>query len=119
MRDASSRLFQSLYDVYELEWEGGEDLGAVVEVIVMHTLTQNMHCVLSKSHIYFSYVLLIFTSHMFSKKGEDLLWNDYEAKLRDQALLTIESYMSQFPDMRVITHFYTHISTYHSLHLSL
>ncbi|KAM9446018.1 bridging integrator 2a [Clarias gariepinus] len=63
MRDASGRLFQSLFDVYELEWEGGEDLGAVVE-------------------------------------GEDLLWNDYEAKLRDQALLTIESYMSQFPDMR-------------------
>ncbi|XP_058265371.1 bridging integrator 2a isoform X1 [Hemibagrus wyckioides] len=63
MRDASSRLFQSLFDVYELDWEGGEDLGAVVE-------------------------------------GEDLLWNDYEAKLRDQALLTIESYMSQFPDMR-------------------
>ncbi|KAI5095929.1 bridging integrator 2 isoform X2, partial [Silurus meridionalis] len=63
MRDASSRLFQSVYDVYELDWEGGEDLGAFVE-------------------------------------GEDLLWNDYEAKLKDQALLTIESYMSQFPDMR-------------------
>ncbi|KAL6483359.1 hypothetical protein MHYP_G00082310 [Metynnis hypsauchen] len=63
MRDASSRLFQSLFDAYELDWEGGEDLGAVVE-------------------------------------GEDLLWNDYETKLRDQALLTMESYMSQFPDMR-------------------
>ncbi|TSS48076.1 Bridging integrator 2 [Bagarius yarrelli] len=63
MRDASSRLFQSLFDVYELDWEGGEDLGAVVE-------------------------------------SEDLLWNDYEAKLRDQALLTMESYISQFPDMR-------------------
>ncbi|XP_072553382.1 bridging integrator 2a isoform X3 [Salminus brasiliensis] len=63
MRDASSRLFQSLFDAYELDWEGGDDLGAVVE-------------------------------------GEDLLWNDYETKLRDQALVTMESYMSQFPDMR-------------------
>ncbi|XP_036447166.1 bridging integrator 2a isoform X3 [Colossoma macropomum] len=63
MRDASSRLFQSLFDAYELDWEGGEDLGAVVE-------------------------------------GEDLLWNDCETKLRDQALLTMESYMSQFPDIR-------------------
>ncbi|XP_066529307.1 bridging integrator 2a [Hoplias malabaricus] len=63
MRDASSRLFQSLFDAYELDWEGGEELGAVVE-------------------------------------GEDLLWNDYETKLRDQALLTMESYMSQFPDIR-------------------
>uniref|UniRef100_A0A8B9HAU6 Bridging integrator 2a n=1 Tax=Astyanax mexicanus TaxID=7994 RepID=A0A8B9HAU6_ASTMX len=63
MRDASSRLFQSLFDAYELDWDGGEDLGAVVE-------------------------------------GEDLLWNDYETKLRDQALVTMDSYMSQFPDMR-------------------
>ncbi|KAI4898675.1 hypothetical protein NFI96_018007 [Prochilodus magdalenae] len=63
MRDASSRLFQSLFDAYEFEWEGEEDLGACVE-------------------------------------GEDLLWNDYETKLRDQALITMESYMNQFPDMR-------------------
>ncbi|XP_051961092.1 bridging integrator 2-like [Xyrauchen texanus] len=63
MRDASSQLFQSLYDAYDPEWDGAMDLGAVVE-------------------------------------GEDLLWNDYEAKLRDQALLTMGSYMSQFPDVR-------------------
>ncbi|XP_073731562.1 bridging integrator 2a isoform X1 [Misgurnus anguillicaudatus] len=63
MRDASSRLFQSLFDAYDPEWDGAEDLGVVVE-------------------------------------GEDLLWNDYEDKLRDQALLTMDSYMSQFPDVR-------------------
>ncbi|XP_062872053.1 bridging integrator 2a [Trichomycterus rosablanca] len=63
MRDASSRLFQSLFDAYALNWEGGEDLGSVVE-------------------------------------GEDLLWSDYDTKLRDQAFLTMKSYMSQFPDMR-------------------
>lgn len=32
MRDASSRLFQSLFDAYDTEWDGAEDLGAVVEV---------------------------------------------------------------------------------------
>ncbi|XP_029478233.1 bridging integrator 2-like [Oncorhynchus nerka] len=63
MREASKRLSQSLYDVYEPDWNGEEDLGAIVE-------------------------------------GEDLLWNDYEAKLLDQALRTMESYMSQFPDVR-------------------
>lgn len=63
MRDASSRLFQSLFDAYDPEWDGAEDLGAVVE-------------------------------------GEDLLWSDYEVKLRDQALLNMDSYMSQFPDVR-------------------
>ncbi|KAI2649581.1 Bridging integrator 2 [Labeo rohita] len=63
MRDASGRLFQSLYDAYDDSWDGAEDLGAVVE-------------------------------------GEDLLWKDYEDKLCDQALITMESYMSQFPDVR-------------------
>ncbi|XP_034151733.1 bridging integrator 2a [Esox lucius] len=63
MREASKRLFQSLYDLYETGWEGEEDLGSIVE-------------------------------------GEDLLWNDYETKLLDQALRTMESYISQFPDVK-------------------
>ncbi|KAM9430012.1 bridging integrator 2-like isoform 2-T2 [Salvelinus alpinus] len=63
MREASKRLSQSLYGVYEPDWDGEEDLGTIVE-------------------------------------GEDLLWNDYEAKLIDKALCTMESYISQFPDVR-------------------
>ncbi|XP_040915745.1 bridging integrator 2a [Toxotes jaculatrix] len=63
MREASRRLSQSLFDVYEPDWAGEEDLGAIVE-------------------------------------GEDLLWNDYEVKLLDQAIRTMESYVSQFPDIR-------------------
>ncbi|TNN57213.1 Bridging integrator 2 [Liparis tanakae] len=63
MREASRRLSQSLYDAYETEWAGEEDLGAIVE-------------------------------------GEDLLWNDFEVKLSDQAVRTMESYVSQFPDVR-------------------
>uniref|UniRef100_A0A4W5LW94 Bridging integrator 2a n=1 Tax=Hucho hucho TaxID=62062 RepID=A0A4W5LW94_9TELE len=63
MREASKRLSQSLYAVYEPDWDGEEDLGIIVE-------------------------------------GEDLLWNDYEAKLIDKALCTMESYISQFPDVR-------------------
>lgn len=38
MRDSSSHLFQSLFDSYALDWEGGEDLGSVVEVYIMHCL---------------------------------------------------------------------------------
>uniref|UniRef100_A0A673CQL4 Bridging integrator 2a n=1 Tax=Sphaeramia orbicularis TaxID=375764 RepID=A0A673CQL4_9TELE len=64
MREASRRLSQSLFDVYESDWVGEEDLGAIVE-------------------------------------GEDLLWNDYEVKLLDQSIRTMESYVSQFPDVRV------------------
>uniref|UniRef100_UPI0037E98AFA bridging integrator 2a n=1 Tax=Semicossyphus pulcher TaxID=241346 RepID=UPI0037E98AFA len=33
-------------------------------------------------------------------EGEDLLWNDYEVKLIDQAIRTMESYVSQFPDVK-------------------
>eukprot|EP00064_Thunnus_orientalis_P005744 superscaffoldBa00000576_g5758 len=63
MREASRRLSQSLFDAYESDWVGEDDLGAIVE-------------------------------------GEDLLWNDYEVKLLDQAVRTMESYVSQFPDVR-------------------
>ncbi|XP_055366085.1 bridging integrator 2a isoform X2 [Betta splendens] len=63
MREASRRLSQSLFDVYESDWAGEEDLGAIVE-------------------------------------GEDLLWNDYEVKLLDQAVRNMESYVGQFPDLR-------------------
>uniref|UniRef100_A0A3B4BH95 BAR domain-containing protein n=1 Tax=Periophthalmus magnuspinnatus TaxID=409849 RepID=A0A3B4BH95_9GOBI len=63
MREASRRLSHSLFDVYEPDWVGEEDLGAIVE-------------------------------------GEDLLWNDFEVKLLDQAIRTMESYVSQFPDVR-------------------
>lgn len=63
MREASKRLSHSLFDAYESEWSGLEDLGAIVE-------------------------------------GEDLLWNDYETKILDQALRTMEAYMSQFPDVK-------------------
>ncbi|CAL9703249.1 unnamed protein product [Knipowitschia caucasica] len=63
MREASRRLSQSLFDVYENDWVGEEDLGAIVE-------------------------------------GEDLLWNDFEVKLLDQSIRTMESYVSQFPDVR-------------------
>ncbi|XP_034552630.1 bridging integrator 2a [Notolabrus celidotus] len=33
-------------------------------------------------------------------EGEDLLWNDFEVKLIDQAIRTMESYVSQFPDVK-------------------
>ncbi|XP_062248474.1 bridging integrator 2a [Platichthys flesus] len=63
MREASRRLSQSLFDAYENDWAGEEDLGSIVE-------------------------------------GEDLLWNDYEVKLLDQAVRTMESYSGQFPDVK-------------------
>lgn len=33
-------------------------------------------------------------------EGEELLWNDFESKILDQALRTVESYMAQFPEVK-------------------
>ncbi|XP_068123475.1 bridging integrator 2 [Hyperolius riggenbachi] len=33
-------------------------------------------------------------------ENNDLLWNDYEEKLSDQAVHTMENYLSQFPEMK-------------------
>ncbi|XP_061076240.1 bridging integrator 2b isoform X1 [Conger conger] len=63
MRETTKRLSQSLKDVYEEDWHGGEDLGVIVE-------------------------------------SEDLLWNDYEEKMADQAVRTMENYISQFPETK-------------------
>lgn len=65
MRDASSRLFQSLFDAYDPEWDGAEDLGAVVEVGLIvwdnvytkkysdiKTLSANTFCVCAFSKIF-------------------------------------------------------------------
>ncbi|XP_048455215.1 myc box-dependent-interacting protein 1-like [Rhincodon typus] len=38
--------------------------------------------------------------HAISENG-DLLWTDYHQKLVDQALLTLDTYLGQFPDIKV------------------
>lgn len=54
-----------------------------------------------KAHFFSLYIInAIFFDAPFNK-GEDLLWNDYEVKLLDQAVRTMETYVSQFPDVRV------------------
>ncbi|KAK1796642.1 hypothetical protein P4O66_009664 [Electrophorus voltai] len=63
MHESSKRLSQTLKDVYESDWQGVEDLSAIME-------------------------------------SEDLLWNDYEEKLSDQIIRTMENYIGQFPDVK-------------------
>ncbi|KAK2858308.1 hypothetical protein Q7C36_006227 [Tachysurus vachellii] len=63
IHEASKRLSQTLKDVYEPDWQGGEDLSVIMQ-------------------------------------SEDLLWNDYEEKLSDQVVRTMENYTSQFPEVK-------------------
>lgn len=38
-------------------------------------------------------------------QNNDLLWEDYEEKLADQAIRTMENYVAQFGEIKVLTGF--------------
>ncbi|XP_048451595.1 amphiphysin [Rhincodon typus] len=63
MQEASTKLTESLHEVYEPDWYGRDDIKAV-----------GQSC--------------------------DLLWADFHQKLVDQALLTLDTYLGQFPDIK-------------------
>ncbi|XP_018426455.1 PREDICTED: bridging integrator 2 [Nanorana parkeri] len=63
MHESSKRLAETLQVIYRADWDGYNDLKAIVE-------------------------------------NNDLLWSDYEEKLFDQAVHTMENYLSQFPEMK-------------------
>ncbi|XP_072323326.1 amphiphysin isoform X5 [Scyliorhinus torazame] len=63
MQEASTKLTESLHEVYEPEWYGRDDVKAVGQ-------------------------------------NSDLLWADFHQKLVDQALLTLDTYLGQFPDIK-------------------
>lgn len=41
------------------------------------------------------------THVLFLPQNNDLLWMDFHQKLVDQALLTMDTYLGQFPDIKV------------------
>nr|XP_008101881.1 PREDICTED: bridging integrator 2 [Anolis carolinensis] len=64
MHETSKKLSETLQEIYSEEWEGYEDLKAIVQ-------------------------------------SNDLLWEDYEEKLADQAVRTMENYLTQFSEIKV------------------
>ncbi|XP_060051343.1 bridging integrator 2 [Erinaceus europaeus] len=63
MHESSKRVSETLQEIYSSEWEGHEELEAIVG-------------------------------------NNDLLWEDYEEKLADQALRTMENYVAQFSEIK-------------------
>ncbi|KAL1767374.1 bridging integrator 2 [Sigmodon hispidus] len=63
MHESSKRVSETLQEVYSSDWDGHEDLKAIVG-------------------------------------NNDLLWEDYEEKLSDQALRTMENYVAQFNEVK-------------------
>uniref|UniRef100_A0A8C3YJJ8 Bridging integrator 2 n=1 Tax=Catagonus wagneri TaxID=51154 RepID=A0A8C3YJJ8_9CETA len=63
MHESSKRVSETLQEIYSSEWDGHEELKAIVG-------------------------------------NNDLLWEDYEEKLADQALRTMENYVAQFSEVK-------------------
>ncbi|EHB00497.1 Bridging integrator 2, partial [Heterocephalus glaber] len=63
MHESSKRVSETLQEIYSSEWDGHEELKAIVG-------------------------------------NNDLLWEDYEEKLADQALRTMENYVAQFSEIK-------------------
>uniref|UniRef100_A0A8C6RPD9 Bridging integrator 2 n=1 Tax=Nannospalax galili TaxID=1026970 RepID=A0A8C6RPD9_NANGA len=64
MHESSKRVSETLQEIYSSEWDGFEELKAIVG-------------------------------------NNDLLWEDYEEKLADQALRTMENYVAQFSEIKL------------------
>ncbi|CAO2600812.1 Bridging integrator 2, partial [Lemmus lemmus] len=64
MHESSKRVSETLQEVYSSDWDGHEELKAIVG-------------------------------------NNDLLWEDYEEKLADQALRTMENYVAQFSEVKL------------------
>ncbi|XP_004692572.2 PREDICTED: bridging integrator 2 [Condylura cristata] len=63
MHESSKRVSETLQEIYSSEWDGHEELKAIVG-------------------------------------NNDLLWEDYEEKLADQAVRTMETYVAQFSEIK-------------------
>ncbi|XP_039327872.1 bridging integrator 2 isoform X1 [Saimiri boliviensis] len=63
MHESSKRVSETLQEIYSNEWDGHEELKAIVG-------------------------------------NNDLLWEDYEEKLADQAVRTMENYVAQFSEIK-------------------
>lgn len=92
MHESSKRLSQTLKDIYEPDWHGVEDLTVIIEVDQAFFVASN------------SWNLYLPCLHHLTGlilQSEDLLWNDYEEKLSDQVVRTMENYTGQFQDVKV------------------
>ncbi|XP_033859158.1 myc box-dependent-interacting protein 1 isoform X10 [Acipenser ruthenus] len=70
MHEASKKLSECLQDMYEPEWYGKDDINTITEDIEDTAL------------------------------NTDLLWTDFHQKLVDHALISMDTYLGQFPDIK-------------------
>uniref|UniRef100_A0A8B9HYD4 Myc box-dependent-interacting protein 1 n=1 Tax=Astyanax mexicanus TaxID=7994 RepID=A0A8B9HYD4_ASTMX len=72
MHECSKRLQDCLADMYEPDWFGKEEMDALAEVLLKPVVLQDT----------------------------DVLWTDFHQKLVDSAVINMDNYMAQFPDIK-------------------
>ncbi|XP_077581377.1 myc box-dependent-interacting protein 1b isoform X9 [Stigmatopora nigra] len=75
LHEASRRLQDCLADMYEPEWFGKEEMNAVVEEMIEKEMDNNM-------------------------EDTDTLWLDFHQNITDNSMLSIDSYLAQFPEVK-------------------
>ncbi|XP_061635426.1 myc box-dependent-interacting protein 1b isoform X6 [Phyllopteryx taeniolatus] len=75
LHEASRRLQDCLADMYEPEWFGKEEMDAMVEEMIEKEMDNNL-------------------------EDTDTLWLDFHQNITDNSMLSIDSYLAQFPEIK-------------------
>ncbi|XP_051996787.1 myc box-dependent-interacting protein 1b isoform X1 [Xyrauchen texanus] len=75
MHECSKHLHDCLADMYDPEWFGKEEVDSIAEEMIEREMDNNL-------------------------EDTDLLWQDFHEKLMDNALISMDTYLAQFPDIK-------------------
>ncbi|XP_017568398.1 myc box-dependent-interacting protein 1b isoform X10 [Pygocentrus nattereri] len=75
MHESSKRLQDCLAEMYEPDWFGKEEMDALAEELIEKEMDNNL-------------------------EDTDVLWGDFYQKLVDSALISMDTYMAQFPEIK-------------------
>ncbi|XP_052455058.1 myc box-dependent-interacting protein 1b isoform X7 [Carassius gibelio] len=75
MHECSKRLQDCLAEMYDPEWFGKEEVDSIAEEMIEKEMDNNL-------------------------EDTDLLWQDFHQNLVDNALISMDTYLAQFPDIK-------------------
>uniref|UniRef100_A0A672TEQ2 Myc box-dependent-interacting protein 1-like n=1 Tax=Sinocyclocheilus grahami TaxID=75366 RepID=A0A672TEQ2_SINGR len=75
MHECSKRLHDCLAEMYDPEWFGKEEVDSIAEEMIEKEMDNNL-------------------------EDTDLLWQDFHQNLVDNALISMDTYLAQFPDIK-------------------
>ncbi|XDV36411.1 hypothetical protein PO909_006194 [Leuciscus waleckii] len=75
MHECSKRLHDCLAEMYDPEWFGKEEVDSIAEEMIEKEMDNNL-------------------------EDTDLLWQEFHQNLTDNALISMDAYLAQFPDIK-------------------